>query len=58
MGFIEELEWRGMLHDQTPGCRELLSHSPQKANIGIDPTAPSLGLGNYVQNMLFTRECL
>jgi len=54
MGFIEELEWRGMLHDQTPGCRELLSQSPQKAYIGFDPTAPSLGLGNYVQIMLLS----
>lgn len=54
MNFIEELEWRGMLHDSTPGISELLQSGPQKAYIGFDPTASSLGLGNYVQIMLLT----
>jgi tyrosyl-tRNA synthetase len=54
MGFIDELKWRGMLHDSTPGVEELMSQGPQKAYIGFDPTAASLGLGNYVQIMLLT----
>jgi tyrosyl-tRNA synthetase len=49
--FIAELEWRGMLHQLTPGIREHLSE-PRKAYIGFDPTAPSLTIGNYVQVML------
>ncbi|MDQ3142891.1 MAG: tyrosine--tRNA ligase [Bacteroidota bacterium] len=52
MSFLEELEWRNMLHDSTPGIRTLLSEGMQTAYIGFDPTAPSLGLGNYVQIML------
>ena len=49
--FIAELEWRGMLHQLTPGIREHL-REPRKAYIGFDPTAPSLTIGNYVQVML------
>ena len=51
MDFIAELEWRGMLHQLTPGIREHLAE-PRKAYIGFDPTAPSLTIGNYVQVML------
>lgn len=50
--FIEELRWRGMLHDVMPGTEELLnSGKPVKAYIGFDPTADSLGVGNLVQVM-------
>lgn len=50
--FIEELRWRGMLHDMMPGTEELLnSGKPVKAYIGFDPTADSLGVGNLVQVM-------
>jgi tyrosyl-tRNA synthetase len=49
--FIADLEWRGMLHQFTPGIREHLSE-PRRAYIGFDPTAPSLTIGNYVQVML------
>ncbi len=54
MDFIKELEWRGILHDSTPGVEEVLKAGPAKAYIGFDPTAPSLTIGNYVQIMLLT----
>ena len=50
--FIEELRWRGMLHDMVPGTEALLnSGTVVKAYIGFDPTADSLGVGNLVQIM-------
>lgn len=52
MDFLAELEWRGMLHQSTPGLEELLASGPQLAYIGFDPTAKSLTIGNYVQVML------
>ena len=52
--FIEELTWRGMIHDQTPGLEEKLNTQIVVGYIGFDPTAPSLTLGNYVQVMLLT----
>jgi len=54
MSFIAELEWRGMLHQLTPGIEEHLAETPRKAYIGFDPTAPSMTIGNYVQIMLLT----
>ena len=54
MDFIAELEWRGMLHQSTPGIKEHLAEAPRKAYIGFDPTAPSLTIGNYVQIMILT----
>lgn len=52
MNFLEELEWRGMLQDQTPGITEVLTNNKITGYIGFDPTAPSLTIGNYVQIML------
>jgi tyrosyl-tRNA synthetase len=52
--FIEELTWRGMIHDQTPGLEAKLNEGLVIGYIGFDPTAPSLTLGNYVQVMLLT----
>lgn len=52
MNFIEELAWRGMLQDKTPGIEELLAKERVTAYIGFDPTAPSLTIGNYVQIMI------
>ena len=52
MEFIENLRWRGMLHDMTPGIEEKLQAGPCVGYIGFDPTAPSLGIGNFVQIML------
>jgi tyrosyl-tRNA synthetase len=52
MNFLEELKWRGMLHDMTPGLEEILDKGMCVGYIGFDPTAPSLTIGNYVQIML------
>jgi tyrosyl-tRNA synthetase len=48
--FIEELKWRGMLHDMMPGAEQLLK-TPQTGYIGFDPTADSLHVGSLVQIM-------
>lgn len=52
MNFVEELRWRGMLHDMTPGTEEIISKEKVTGYIGFDPTAPSMTIGNYVQLML------
>lgn len=49
--FVEELRWRGMLHDMMPETEELLTREMVKGYIGFDPTADSLGVGNMVQIM-------
>ncbi|MRI01863.1 tyrosine--tRNA ligase [Kriegella sp. EG-1] len=50
--FVEELEWRGMLHDAMPGTAEHLSKGMQAAYVGIDPTADSLHIGHLVGVMM------
>lgn len=50
--FVEELEWRGMLHDAMPGTDEHLSSGMQAAYVGIDPTADSLHIGHLVSVMM------
>jgi len=54
MNFIEELRWRGMLHDMTPGAEEFIQTKKVTGYIGFDPTAPSMTIGNYVQLMILT----
>jgi tyrosyl-tRNA synthetase len=49
--FIQELKWRGMLHDAMPGTEEELQKGMVRGYIGFDPTADSLGVGNLVQVM-------
>lgn len=49
--FVEELKWRGMLHDIMPGTEDLLNKETVSGYIGFDPTADSLGVGNLVQIM-------
>lgn len=49
--FIEELQWRGMLHDIMPGTEELLKKEAISGYIGFDPTADSLHIGNLAQIM-------
>jgi tyrosyl-tRNA synthetase len=49
--FVEELKWRGMLHDIMPGTEDLLNKEVVVGYIGFDPTADSLGVGNMVQIM-------
>ena len=50
--FIEELKWRGMLHDTMPGTEEYLTEQMRSAYVGFDPTADSLHIGNLVPIML------
>lgn len=52
MSFIDELKWRGMIHDIMPGTEELLGKEKISGYIGFDPTADSLHIGNMVQIML------
>lgn len=52
MNFVEELRWRGMIHDIMPGTEELLSREKVSGYIGFDPTADSLHIGHMVQVML------
>ena len=52
MNFIEELTWRGMIHQTTPEIEQHLNEQPRVGYIGFDPTAPALTIGNYVQIML------
>ncbi len=52
--FLDELRWRGLIHDTTPGIEEHLNSGVVRGYIGFDPTAPSLTIGNYVQIMLLT----
>ncbi len=54
MTFLEQLGWRGMIHQTTPGIEEALASGKCLGYIGFDPTAPSLTLGNYVQVMLLS----
>jgi len=50
--FVEELRWRGMLHDMMPGTEELMEKEMVTAYIGFDPTADSLHIGSLVQIIL------
>ncbi len=49
--FIEELRWRGILHDIMPGTEELLNKEATCGYIGFDPTADSLHIGHLTQIM-------
>ncbi len=50
--FVEELKWRGMLHDIMPGTEELLSREKVTAYVGFDPTADSLHIGHLCSIMI------
>lgn len=50
--FIEELRWRGMIHDMMPGTEEALNKGVSSGYIGFDPTADSLHVGSLVQIMI------
>ncbi|MEA3363045.1 MAG: tyrosine--tRNA ligase [Thermodesulfobacteriota bacterium] len=52
MNFIEELTWRGMIHDIMPGTEEQLRKEMTSAYVGIDPTADSLHIGHLVGVMM------
>lgn len=50
--FVEELAWRGMIHDVMPGTEEHLNEAMRAAYVGIDPTADSLHIGHLVSVMM------
>ena len=52
MNFIEELQWRGMIHTVMPGTEEQLAKEMTTAYVGIDPTADSLHIGHLVSVMM------
>jgi len=52
MNFVEELKWRGMIHDMMPGTEEQFQKEMTSAYLGIDPTADSLHIGHLVGVMM------
>ncbi len=52
MNFIEELQWRGMIHTMMPGTEEQMAKEMTVAYVGIDPTADSLHIGHLVSVMM------
>ena len=57
--FVQELKWRGMIKDITPGTEEELAKGPMAAYVGIDPTGDSLHIGHLVSIMILKhfQEC-
>lgn len=57
--FVEELQWRGMIHDVMPDTEKHLMEEMRAAYVGFDPTADSLHIGNLVPIMLlaFYQRC-
>lgn len=55
MDFIEDLQWRGMIHSIMPGTEEQLKKEMTAAYIGFDPTSDSLHVGSFAQIMLLKR---
>ncbi len=55
MNFVEELRWRGMLHDMMPGTEEQLQKEMTSAYVGFDPTAESLHIGSLAPIILLKR---
>ena len=52
MNFVDELRWRGMIHQMMPGTEELLNRETVTAYVGIDPTADSLHIGHLCGVMM------
>ena len=52
MNFVEELRWRGMIHDIMPGTEDIMEKEMISAYVGIDPTADSLHIGHLVGVMM------
>ena len=52
MNFVQELQWRGMIHDVMPGTEEQIQKELTAAYVGIDPTADSLHIGHLVSVMM------
>ena len=52
MSVIEELRWRGLIQDMIPGTEEFLNENQVTAYLGVDPTGPSIHIGNLVPVMM------
>lgn len=52
MNFVDELRWRGMVHQLMPGTEELLAKEMTTAYVGFDPTADSLHIGHLCSIMI------
>ncbi|GIR59186.1 MAG: hypothetical protein CM15mP65_17670 [Crocinitomicaceae bacterium] len=52
MNFVEELRWRGMIHDIMPETEKFLNENKVSGYIGFDPTSDSLHIGSLVQIMI------
>ena len=59
MNFIEELQWRGLIHNMMPGTEDQLKKEMTTAYLGIDPTADSLHIGHLcgVMMLLHFQRC-
>ena len=55
MSFVEDLKWRGLLHDIMPGTEEKLAEGITSGYIGFDPTADSLHVGSLLQILTLVR---
>lgn len=55
MNFVEDLRWRGLLHDMMPGTEEELAKGMASGYIGFDPTADSLHVGSLLQIITLMR---
>ena len=53
--FLKDLEWRGLIHDMTPGTEKYLSQKGATAYIGFDPTSDSLHIGSLLPIMLLVQ---
>ena len=53
--FLEELQWRGLIQDLTPGTEEYLNNKGATAYIGFDPTSDSLHIGSLLPIMLLVQ---
>lgn len=55
MTLLDDLRWRGFVHDATPQLAEHLAGGSRTAYCGFDPTAPSLQVGNLMPIMLLAQ---
>ena len=52
MNIIEELRWRGLIHEITPETEEHLKEHKVSVYLGVDPTGDSMHIGNLVPVMM------
>ncbi|MEL6843828.1 MAG: tyrosine--tRNA ligase, partial [Bacteroidota bacterium] len=52
MNFVEELRWRGLIHQEIPGTEDFLNKQKVAGYLGVDPTGDSMHIGNLVPVMM------